>query len=133
MDTLDRLPGQIESYNKTFDRITIVIGKKFENKISKHVPEFWGIDIAYINKLGNVTLKKIRAAKINKQVESKALLELLWKDELKKLLIKNGNKGLSNANLRKLRDMAIETISLNQIKDYTREIIKVREGWRVDQ
>ncbi|NFD76931.1 sce7726 family protein [Clostridium botulinum] len=132
MDTLERLPGQIVAYNKTFDKITIVIGTKFENKIKNYVPEFWGIEVAYINKFGNVSIKRLRAAKVNKNIESKALLELLWKEEIKELLLRYGNKGLYNKNKRKLRDIAIETIPLKDIKDFARETIKFRKGWRVD-
>lgn len=131
-DTLERLPSQIEAYNKTFDKITIVVGKKFEDKIQNYIPEFWGIEVAYINKIGNISIKRLRAAKLNKNIESKAILELLWKDELKELLLKHGIKTTSNKNRRKLRDIAESSISLKEIKDFTRETIKIREGWRVD-
>lgn len=132
MDTLERLPDQVVAYNKIFDKITIVIGNKFKNKIENYVPEFWGIEIAYINKFGNISIKRLRAAKVNKNTELKAILELLWKEELKELLLKYGNKRLSNKNKRELRDMAMETIPLKDIKNFTRETIKIRKDWRAD-
>lgn len=132
MDTLERLPGQVEAYNKTFDKITIVVGNKFKDRIENYVPEFWGIEVAYINKFGNISIKKLRSAKPNKNIESKALLELLWREELKILLLNHGIKGISNINKRKLRDIAIETIPLKDIKSFTLETIKSREGWRFD-
>lgn len=131
MDTLERLSGQIEEYNKTFDKITIVVGNKFKDKIESYVPEFWGIEVAYRNKFGNISIKRLRSARLNKNIESRALLELLWKEELKELLSIHGVKGISNKNKRKLRDIAIETIPLKEIKNFTRETLKIREGWRV--
>lgn len=132
-DTLERLPGQIEAYNKTFDKIIIVVGEKYKEKIINVVPDYWGIEVATQNKNNNITLKKLRSAKINKNVDSKSLLELLWKDELILLLKNKGVKGLSNKNRRKLRDIAINSIPLNEIKNYTRETLKFRKDWRVDQ
>lgn len=132
MDTLDRLPSQVRAYNKTFDKITIIVGEKFKNRIQKYIPEFWGIEIAYINKFGNISIKRVRAAKVNKNIEAKSVLQLLWKNELKELLLIYGNKGLYNKNKKKLRDMAINTIPLKDIKNFTRETIKFRKDWRSD-
>lgn len=131
-DTLDRLPGQIEAYDKTFDKIVIVVGKKYEDKILNIVPEYWGIEVAYLNRKSTISLKKIRSAKINKNVEANSVLQLLWKEELKTLLKENNIKGLSNKNIKSLRDIAANTISFKKIKSYTREVIKAREGGRAD-
>jgi len=131
-DTLERLPGQIDSYNKTFDKITIIVGKKFENEIIDKVPEHWGIEVAYLNRMKNISFKRVRIAKINREIEAKALLELLWKDELVQLLKGKGMKGIASKNRRKLRDIAADTIPLNEIKNYARETLKAREGWRAD-
>lgn len=132
-DNLERLPGQIDAYNKTFDKITIIVGKRFESEILDIVPEHWGVEVAYMNRFGNISFKKVRGAKINRKVDPKALLQLLWKEELVGLLKDRGIKGLSNKNRRKLRDIAVNAISLKEIKNYTRETIKFRKGWRFDQ
>lgn len=131
-DTLDRLPGQINAYNKTFDKMTIVVGEKFQELIVNEVPEWWGIGVAYANNSGCVNINLIRMGTYNENVQARSLLELLWKDEILVLLKNKGVKGLSNKNRRKLRDIAIDTISLNEIKNYTREVLKVRQGWRAD-
>lgn len=132
IDTLDRLSNQIDAYNKTFDKITIVVGRKYENKIVSIVPAFWGIKVAYNNKFDKVSIKNIRSAKINRNTNVNSLLELLWKDELYKFLKDNGIKGISKKNVKQLRDIALETISPKLIKEYTLDIIKHRENWRVD-
>lgn len=131
-DTLERLPNQINSYNKTFDMITIVVGEKYQDVIFEEIPNWWGIKVAYKNKRDKVKIRDIRIADINKEVDTKSVLELLWKDEILNLLKDRGVKGLSNKNRRKLRDIAIETISPEELRNYTREILKIREGWRAD-
>ncbi len=132
MDTLERLPRQIIAYNKTFDKIVIIVGEKYADKIEKVVPEWWGIEVAYENRFNNISFRPIRRAKINREVEPKSILELLWREEVFKLLKDNGVKGISSKNRRKLRDIAVKTISLRDLKNYTRETLKFREGWRAD-
>lgn len=132
MDTLERLQNQINAYNRTFDKMIIVVGDKYKEKVLDEIPDWWGVQLAYRNRYNNISFKSIRTAKINAYVDAKAVLELLWRDELVNLLKDRGIKGLSNKHRRKLRDIAKSTIPLKDIKNYTREILKVREGWRAD-
>ena len=57
-DTLERLDSQQKYYNQTFDKVYIVVGKKYENIISDYIPDWWGIYIAYYNKQCNVYFKE---------------------------------------------------------------------------
>lgn len=131
-DTLERLPNQIDSYNKTFDNITIVVGRKYEKKIKKEVPLWWGIKVAYKNKNELVCIEEIRASKKNKTINTRSVIELLWRQEIATLLKSKGITGISSKNRRELRDIAIKAISPNEIINYTRETLKTREGWRSD-
>ncbi|MDA0062688.1 sce7726 family protein [Brachyspira hyodysenteriae] len=98
-DTLERLPKQIEIYNKVFNKMTIVTGDKYIDNIFSIVPEWWGI-IKVINgssKIDNFVV--VRENKENQHIDSIALIQLLWKDEILELLelfnIKSGVKGKS--------------------------------------
>lgn len=129
-DTLDRLAIQQKCYDKTFDTISIVVGEKFKNKIEEYVPAYWGIYV--VSECANgCKIKRKRMAKVNKNIEIAALLELLWKDEIVFLLKKEGVKGISGKNRRILRKIAIENISAAEIRNYTRETLKHRQNWRV--
>nr|WP_285842832.1 sce7726 family protein [Rummeliibacillus stabekisii] len=132
LDTLERLPKQVECYDTTFDKNTIIVGERFVDKIEQHVPKHWGIEIAYLNKFGNVTLKKIRRCGSNKSVEFKSLLDLLWNNELKNLLKDHKIKGYSKMKREDLHLAVIENIPFKSVKDYTRETLKTRIGWRAD-
>ena len=75
-------------------------------------------------------LKKKKRGKLNRNICANALLELLWKNELECLLKTHGCKGLSNKNRRVLRQLALEHISLEDIRSYTLESLKKRQEWR---
>lgn len=132
LDTLDRLPKQIKCYDTTFDKNTIIVGEKFLNKIDDIVPLHWGIELAYLNRFGNVSIKKIRSCHKNENVSSKKLLDLLWNNELKNLLKMNKIKGYSTMKREVLQNTIIENIPFKVIRSYTRETLKFREGWRTD-
>lgn len=128
-DTLERLALQQRCYDKTFDTVSIVVGEKFKNVIEEHVPEYWGIYIVSQNSSG-CKIRRKRMARMNKNIEPSALLELLWKEEVVSLLKQKGIKGVSGKNRRILRQIALENIPLKEIRDYTRETIKGRQNWR---
>lgn len=90
-DTLERLPDQIESYNKIFDTMTIVTGEKHVSKIMKIVPDWWGVYYVSLNRKKPV-LKRKRQDKKNKEIDIFYLSQLLWKNELCELLINHGIK-----------------------------------------
>lgn len=129
-DTLDRLAGQIDSYEKTFDKAYIVVGEKYRDSISRHIPDWWGIYVASYNERGEIGLREVRKGKRNRAIASEALLELLWSDEVKQLLNLYGFKSLSGKNRRVLRSMAVDSIPKEKIRVYTRETIKHRKEWR---
>ncbi|WP_161491005.1 sce7726 family protein [Anoxybacillus sp. UARK-01] len=131
-DSLERLARQIEWYDKTFDKVTIVVGKKFESTIIEWVPEHWGIEVAYLNKFKEVSLKKIRACRKNENVLGDKLLDLLWTNEIKTLLKQNNVKNFSRKPKPELKQMVLESIQFNDIRNFTRETLKTRTGWRDD-
>ena len=132
-DTLERLPKQIEIYNKVFNKMTIVTGDKYIDNIFRIVPEWWGI-IKVINgssKIDNFVV--VRENKENQHIDSIALIQLLWKDEILELLelfnIKSGVKGKSKKVLWKITS---DNIELKHIENFVKNKIKNRINWRVD-
>lgn len=45
-DTLARLPDQVESYGRVFDRVTLVVGERHLRCAVEAVPDWWGIRVA---------------------------------------------------------------------------------------
>ncbi len=129
-DTLDRLESQIIYYNKTFDKVFIVVGSKFEKVIADHIPEWWGIYVASYNKNDEIILKERRRGRKNMEICAASLLELLWREEVVTLLKERGFRQLSGKNRRILRRIAEDNLPLSVIRDYTRETLKNRKEWR---
>lgn len=83
-DNYQRLERQIRFYNDFFDENYIVVGKKHHDSSEKKVPASWGI--VYIDDSG---IQVLRNASKNPDVSRRSQLSLLWKLELKNLLIQN--------------------------------------------
>lgn len=129
-DTLDRLPLQQEYYNRTFDKVFIVVGEKYQPVIENYIPDWWGIYVACYDKHDRVIFKQVRRGRKNKDVCADSLLELLWREEIEALLKTHGVKGLSGKNRRILRQLALDMLPTSIIRDYTRETLKSRKDWR---
>jgi hypothetical protein len=129
-DTLERLPSQIEAYNKVFDTMTIVTCENHINKVIEMVPKWWGI--YYIsNSKNGLILKRKRKVKVNTEIDSISLAQLLWRVELLELLSSNGiEKGTKSKTRFALCNLAAQNIALENIKSFVREKLKSRESWR---
>lgn len=134
-DTLNRLPGQVELFNKVFDRITLVTAENHYSKAFKIIPDWWGIMVAeqYSN---GVFLKSIRKARKNKNTEAFHIAQLLWKDEvisvIKEII---PNAKLSNKNRYDLWNILVSITSKNELNTIVRDKLKhskFRQNWRSD-
>lgn len=132
VDTLDRLVSQCESYCKTFDKVYIVVGEKYKDVIADYIPTWWGVYIAYYNHSDTVEIAEQKKARRNKAISAESLLELLWREEIETLLKAHGIKSTSGKNRRVLRKIAVDSIPLSEIRNFTRETLKTRTDWRAD-
>lgn len=132
-DNLDRLPGQISIYNKVLDEVTIITGKCHLEKILKITPEWWGIQIAEMDDEKNVILNSIRDTKINPDIDSYSIAQLLWRDEALDLLRRfELEKGFVSKPRQKIWEKLSQSLPLDDLKYYIREQIKSRQNWRFD-
>ncbi len=83
-DNFARLERQVKAYSLFFDKNYIVVGKTHLAGAYGKVPDDWGI-ICIVD--DNVTIE--RKAKKNVSVSRRKQLSVLWKLELKNLLVKN--------------------------------------------
>lgn len=129
-DTLERLPRQIEYYNKVFDRVTIVVAVDYLEHVKKMVPKWWGI-ISVRNRHGEIKLKKLRQGRANKKIDPFAVSQFLWKDEALEILKEKGlQRGYLSKPKRVILEHLAETIEINELKYLVNLQLKQREGWR---
>ena len=84
LDNYSRLAEQIKAYDSFFDKNYIVVSDKHSSSASDKVPSHWGIIV-----IRESEIIISRNAKSNKKVSRRKQLTVLWKLELKNLLIKN--------------------------------------------
>lgn len=129
-DTLCRLPRQVEVYGEIFDRLTLVTGRRLADSASLLIPKWWGIVIA----TGDSTrpLRSIRAATKNPKIKPERLVQLLWRDELMRVLHRIGRlDGLTRAPKRSLWAALATSLSMHDLKREVRSCLKARTDWRV--
>lgn len=79
-DTLQRLPGQVESYGRVFDAMTLVVAERHLADAQALVPDWWAIAVPAEAPSGP-ELHELRSSGPNPGVDALALAQLLWRDE----------------------------------------------------
>ena len=131
-DNLERLSGQIESYNKVFNTMTIVTCDNHLEKVLDIVPQWWGVDYVASSKRG-LTLKHRRKAKPNKHIDYLSMIYLLWRDEMIELLARqNHTSGLSHKSRRELGRTILNNLDYDVIEEYVLQSLKNRTSWKAD-
>ena len=129
-DTLERLPAQMEAYNKVFDYITIVTNENHLEGITAMIPEFWGI-MCVRKFTDNFKIENFRSPAKNEFVDPASLVQLLWKNEALEILESLGlAKGLKSKPRLLIWKKMTEVLSLQEINYYVRMYLKKREKWR---
>lgn len=129
-DTLRRLSGQQDIYNRVLDCVTIVAGSRHLSKIEKLVPSWWGVSEAKFNNK-KLTIIKVRPCKENTTVDPSALVQLLWREEALSILIqRNLHEGVVSKPRCIIWGRLVEHLSLDELRYEVRKKIKARQHWR---
>ena len=131
-DTLERLPRQCEAYGKCFDRVTLVVSEKHLEGALAIIPDWWGVSVA--KRIDDViVLDDLRMPEENQSVDMTTIVRMLWRDEARKALEKQGHrKGLRTKRRKDLWAMLLELTSCDELRDLVRETIKARGDWRAE-
>lgn len=129
-DTLSRLSGQREIYNKVLDRVTVVGSTCHVSKIEKMVPSWWGLCDAHMEK-GKLKIQEVRPCSINMDVDPNSVVQLLWREEALFILKeRNLHKGLASKSRKVLWERIVECLPTHEVRAVVREKIKSRQQWR---
>lgn len=129
-DTLTRLSGQQEIYNKVLDHVTVIGSTCHLTKIEKMVPSWWGIcDAEFRN--GKLEIQEIRPSSINTAVDPDSVVQLLWRDEALSILIElNMHKGIASKSRKVLWGKIVECLPPHELRAVVRQKLKARQDWR---
>lgn len=132
-DTLDRLPNQINLFNKVFQMMTIVTGYHHLEKVERTIPAWWGIKIAQFNEDNRVIITPYRKNHINPSPETFYLAQLLWKNETIDVLEElNLSQGYKSKPCNILWKRLSENITYSGLIPIIKAKFKQRSDWRLD-
>ncbi len=110
-DDYKRLPEQVETYSRFFDRNYIVVGRRHAQSVQEKVPNDWGVLCIEQDRVA-----VLRQAKNNKDVFVRSQLSVLWKLELKNILLKNSMPLYAQKEKRFIADRIAETVDAGTLR-----------------
>lgn len=128
-DTLARFSNQIHSYNRVFDRITLVCGATLADYAMDVVPGWWGVVVVSRNSTGGVCLSVKRVAGSNLNQSAFSLASLLWKEEALAVLSSADAEAPKQASSHALWDCIAKSLSIQTIRSMVAESILKRENY----
>jgi hypothetical protein len=134
LDTLERLPRQIDLYQQCLGKLTMVAAPRHLSRIEAIVPEWTGITVAERGRRGAIQFNTLRRSKTNPNLDKFQLAHLLWKSEAADLLASFGASSSEIRQPRKLLYAALaERMSAKQLTAAIRNSMVQRSGWRYPQ
>jgi hypothetical protein len=130
-DTLERLRGQSEIYNRVLDYVTIIVSPSHVRHVMPIVPNWWGISIASAEE-GEVVIRERRLPRRNAAADSFALAQLLWRGEALAALEGLGlAEGMHSKRREFLWRRLAEKVPTKELGRIVRDRLKSRaSGWR---
>ncbi len=134
LDTLRRLPEQMNKYNSVFDQVTLVVGQTHLHEAVKLVPDWWGIKIAKVaNSDDEISFSNIREAEENPNQDNIAIAGLLWREEALNILEEIGQaNGVRSKPRMAIYERLAEVLDSKTLKAKVREHLRFRMNWRSD-
>jgi hypothetical protein len=132
-DTLERLPHQVELYNKIFDTITLVCSQRLISKAKEKIPDWWGIQIPVPDNTApdGILFKTERNPQPNQDVDLRSLVELTWKEEAINILASYGlARGFRSRPRWDIWDRMVQSIEPIRLKESVRNCLRERQEWR---
>ncbi len=128
-DSLARLPRQAAAYGLVFDRMTVLCAERHLEHITSTVPTWWGIEIASQGD-DEIRLRRVRSAKANRNIEPKAIAQLLWHAEALEALEALGiAKGVRSKPRDVLWTALAESMTTRDLRRLVRERLRARADW----
>ena len=83
LDTLKRLPRQVDAYGRAFDSCVAVVAEKHLVAVTHQIPRWWGL---FLIAGDGTTVTEQRPALTNPELDPETVVRLLWKAEAAALL-----------------------------------------------
>jgi hypothetical protein len=127
LDTLYRLPRQVEEYSKCFDQMLLVLDRQHLKGAMSIVPKWWGV---LVRDEKSPEYKIVRQPKRNQNVDLNSVLGLLWRDEIAALVSSLvGIEPGPRESKRAMRQALISRVGPKKLKSEGLRILRDRVDW----
>lgn len=131
LDTLDRLPTQLDLYAQCLEKLTIVCAARHLTKIDILAPPWAGIVVASKGVRGGIHFSTVRRTRFNLGIEAAQLAHLLWRNEAIELLKRLGVPEKTMRVPRKeLYQALAQLMTISELTEAIREFMVLRPKWR---
>lgn len=129
VDSLSRLPRQVEAYGHVVERAYLVVGEKYRDRATAIVPDWWHIWVA--SWAGEeVRVRQVRNGRLNPSINALAVTSFLSREQLTRTLTDLGEKRLSSVPVDDLRGLLVARLGHRRALTVAREHLLDREDWR---
>lgn len=130
-DSLDRLPRQVQAYGRVVDRATLIASERHLPAALEFLPAWWGIISARRAANGSVVFRRLREERVNRQTDPISLARLMWRDEVRAVLLEMGCESrLLRAPRTVLYTELARRMPKTQLAALVRTTLKSRTNWR---
>ena len=132
-DDLTRLKNQAEAYNRIFDKITLVVGKKHIINAIDVIPIWWGIQLVTKAQNDKLQIYNIRQPEKNQEQDSISLARLLWRQEALNILEEyKQDKGVRSKPREDIYKKMSIVLDTQDIENKVSATLRNRVNWRPD-
>ncbi|AJD93643.1 hypothetical protein JMA_43260 (plasmid) [Jeotgalibacillus malaysiensis] len=139
IDTLKRLPMQVEYYSRVFQYCTLIVAEKHEEKALAMIPDWWGVVVVvntgfdeFGEDSGDFVLLETRQPMKNPvERQPYALLQLLWRSELLNLIDRHQLDVDKKLKKRPLRERIAKQLTSEMLEEEVIAFLLEREDWKI--
>lgn len=130
-DTLQRLPSQLEAYEKIFDYLSVITEKKHSKKLIDLVPSWVNVYVcSEVN--DQFVIELAQKGSINKNKSGFHLAKILWREELIQILNEKQIPFIQRDRNWILAEIVSSNIKVKELSEIVRIKLKGRKNWKGD-
>ncbi len=129
VDSIARLPRQIEAYGQVVERAFLVVGERHRQKATDILPDWWHVWVAREER-GVISLSQTRRGRLNPDVNPLAVLTFMNRAQLTVELSRLGDAGLSLLSVDELRTRLVVRLGRRESLRIARKYMLNRPDWR---
>lgn len=131
LDSLYRLPRQMDVYSGVFSMCTLVVTRKHLSRARVLLRPGWGLAVVSRSADDRLEYQQIRRAREMRSVKARALVTLLWRDEMLRALdVLGAAEGVRSKPRDWLEERLITLMDVTQLNQIVVDAITARQGWR---